>query len=199
MYTPIQTVPLRRALIFHRLWGGALGDLAEMTDQALLYRRLFGRFTTGVAVVLGEDAGKVIGLTVNSLTSASLDPLLLLFCAHNQSQSAESFLRSGRFSVNILAAHQEDVARHFSSTRSGEVKFDCLRGKGFVWLAGSNAVFRCHLEATYPGGDHRIILGRVLDMVGPKECARPLLYHEGRYLHLEQEHQGRAFLESHRP
>ena len=92
-----------------------------MMDRVRFYRRLFGRFTTGVAVVLAEDADKVVGLTVNSLTSASLDPLLLLFCAHNKSQSAQTFLRSGRFSVNVLAAHQEDVARHFSGTRAREM------------------------------------------------------------------------------
>jgi flavin reductase (DIM6/NTAB) family NADH-FMN oxidoreductase RutF len=170
-----------------------------MIDRALLYRRLFGRFTTGVAVVLGEDAGKVVGLTVNSLTSASLDPLLLLFCAHNQSQSAESFLRSGRFSLNVLAAHQEEVARHFSRTGREEVEVDCIRGKGFAWLAGSNAVFRCHLEATYPGGDHRIILGRVMDMLGPEECSHALLYHEGRYLHFEPQRHRKALWETNRP
>ncbi len=170
-----------------------------MMDRVRFYRRLFGRFTTGVAVVLAEDADKVVGLTVNSLTSASLDPLLLLFCAHNQSQSAQTFLRSGRFSVNVLAAHQEDVARHFSSTRAREIRFNWVRGEGFVWLAGSNAVFRCEVEATYPGGDHRIILGRVLDMLGPEECDRPLLYHEGHYVHLEREKEGRAPVGARRP
>jgi len=167
-------------------------------DRVRFYRRLFGRFTTGVAVVLAEDADKVVGLTVNSLTSASLDPLLLLFCAHNQSQSAQAFLRSGRFSVNVLAAHQEDVARHFSGMRAREIRFNWVRGEGFVWLAGSNAVFRCEVEAAYPGGDHRIILGRVIDMLGPEECDRPLLYHEGHYLHLERETRGRTVMETKR-
>jgi 3-hydroxy-9,10-secoandrosta-1,3,5(10)-triene-9,17-dione monooxygenase reductase component len=63
-----------------------------------------------------------------------------------------------------------------------------------VWLAGANAVFRCEVEAAYPGGDHRIILGRVVDMMGPEECDRPLLYHNGRYTHLEQQTEGRALL-----
>jgi 3-hydroxy-9,10-secoandrosta-1,3,5(10)-triene-9,17-dione monooxygenase reductase component len=169
-----------------------------MEDRTLFYRRLFGRFATGVAVILAEDADKLVGLTVNSLTSASLDPLLLLFCARNESQSTAAFLRSGRFSVNVLAAHQESIARHFSGSRDRDLKLECVRAEGFAWLPGSNAVFRCEVEAAYPGGDHRIILGRVIDVLGPEDCDRPLLYHEGRYVHLEKETEGRA-LETKQP
>jgi flavin reductase (DIM6/NTAB) family NADH-FMN oxidoreductase RutF len=157
-----------------------------LEERTVRYRRLFGRWATCVAVILAEDAGQLVGLTINSLTSASLDPLLLLFCVRNESCSAAAVLHSGRFSVNVLAAHQEHIARHFAGARDRNLKLGCVRGDGFVWLAGSNAVFRCELEAAYPGGDHRVILGRVVDMLGPEECDRPLVYHNGRYTHLEQ-------------
>jgi flavin reductase (DIM6/NTAB) family NADH-FMN oxidoreductase RutF len=149
------------------------------------YRRLFGRFVTGVAVVLAEEGEEIRGLTVNSLTSASLDPLLLLFCVRNGSRSGEAVLRAGRFTVNILAADQENVARHFAGSRKANANFEYLHDEGFVWLNHCNAVFRCELEADYPGGDHRIILGRVKKMLGPDECERLLVYHEGHYGNLQ--------------
>jgi 3-hydroxy-9,10-secoandrosta-1,3,5(10)-triene-9,17-dione monooxygenase reductase component len=156
-----------------------------MEERTVSYRQLFGRFATGVAVVLSEEGDRVVGLTVNSLTSISLDPFLLLFCARNESKSAAVVLRSGRFSVNVLSAHQEHIARYFSGSKDHEAKFNYRRGKKFVWLAGAAAVFRCEVEAVYPGGDHRIIVGRVIDMFGPQKCDRPLVYHRGRYTHLE--------------
>lgn len=154
-------------------------------DKIVSYRRLFGRFATGVAVVLAEDGNNVVGLTVNSLTSVSLNPLLLLFCARNESESAATVLRVGRFSVNVLTAHQEAIARHFAGPRTTTTKFNCQRSEGFVSIPASAAVFRCTVEGVHLGGDHRIIIGRVIDMIGPDECNPPLLYHQGRYTQLE--------------
>ncbi|MGO9403860.1 MAG: flavin reductase family protein [Terriglobales bacterium] len=163
-----------------------------LEERTVWYRRLFGRWATGVAVILAEDGDQLVGLTVNSLTSASLNPLLLLFCARNESRSAAAVLHLRRFSVNVLAAHQEHIARHFSGARDRDLKLGCARGDGFVWLDGSNAVFRCEVEAAYPGGDHRIILGRVVDMLGPEQCDRSLIYHNGCYSHLGRQTEGRA-------
>ena len=155
-----------------------------MEGQSLTYRRLFGRFATGVAVVLAEDEDQTVGITINSLTSTSLDPLLLLFCISNESRSGRSILKAGHFTVNILAAHQEEIARHFSKRTGIVPNFEIHRDGEYVWLARSNAVFRCKVEASHPGGDHRIIVGRVLDLHGPDECERLLIYHEGCYVHL---------------
>jgi flavin reductase (DIM6/NTAB) family NADH-FMN oxidoreductase RutF len=150
-------------------------------DRTCIYRRLFGRFATGVAVVLTEEEGEVNGLTVNSLTSASLNPLLLLFCVRNESASGHSILRMRRFTVSILSAHQKEAARHFAGRRSRRHNLSFARDAGFVWLEDSNAVFRCDLAGAYPAGDHRIILGRVVDMLGPAACAQLLVYHSGDY------------------
>ena len=152
-----------------------------MQDQARLYRRLFGRFATGVAVVLAEENGEMSGLTVNSLTSASLDPLLLLFCTRKESRSAAAILGAGRFSVNVLSARQRNIANYFAGQREEHVNLGLQRENGFVWFAGSNAVFFCEREAVHPGGDHQIILGRVVDLRGPEGCDQMLLYHEGQY------------------
>ena len=69
--------------------------------------------------------------------------------------------------MNILNADQENAARHFASRKDTQATFEYGREAGFVWLAHSNAVFHCHLEKSYPGGDHRIIIGSVENMSGP--------------------------------
>jgi 3-hydroxy-9,10-secoandrosta-1,3,5(10)-triene-9,17-dione monooxygenase reductase component len=157
---------------------------------------LFSRFPTGVAVVLAMDRGQVVGLTVNSLTSASLDPLLLLFCVRNESRSGNAILRVGRFTVNILAAHQESLAQHFAGRKNAHAETEYVRDGDFVWLARSNAVFRCEVEGFHPGGDHRIVLGRVVEMVGPDTCANMLVYHGGHYAHIEMSSAPETLLES---
>ncbi|MGA7291691.1 MAG: flavin reductase family protein [Terriglobales bacterium] len=166
-----------------------------MKEQTLFYRRLFGRFVTGVAVVLAEEGGEIRGLTVNSLTSASLDPLLLLFCVRNDSHSGAAILRVGRFTVNVLGADQENLARHFAGRKDTNLEFEYSHEEGFVWLNHCNAVFRCELEVSYPGGDHRIVLGRVKNMLGPDECERLLVYHEGHYGHLRSKAAGDSQME----
>lgn len=165
-------------------------------DRSLSYRRLFGRFATGVAVILAEDGDNIVGITVNTLTSASLNPLLLLFCVRNESKSGEEILKAGRFTANLLTAQQEHIARHFSGSRESQLEHLCVRQDGFVWLEGSNAVFRCELESAYPGGDHTIVLGRVVDMLGPEECQHMLVYQQGRYAHLEPQIDRKTKIES---
>ncbi|MCU4161842.1 flavin reductase family protein [Acidiphilium sp. AL] len=155
-----------------------------MNEEALLYRRLFASFATGVAVVVGESQGSVVGMTVNSLTSVSLEPLLLLFCARNESRSVESVLTTGRFSVNILGRDQQDISLEFAG--KGDIsRVECARRNGFAWVEGANAVFLCEVEQIYPGGDHRIIVGRVVSMSGSETVDELLIYFDGRYTALQ--------------
>ncbi|TPK91505.1 flavin reductase family protein [Mesorhizobium sp. B2-4-17] len=155
-----------------------------MDKEKLSYRRLIGRFATGVAVIVGESDGDVIGMTVNSLTSVSLDPLLLLFCAKNESRTADRILSSTRFSVNILRRDQQNVSRRFAGKADVEMKA-CAREDGFAWVDGANAVFLCEVEHVYPGGDHKIIVGRVVSMNGPDDVDEPLVFFDGRYTALQ--------------
>lgn len=157
-----------------------------MDSNAIQYRRLIGRFATGVAVVLAEaDDKTVAGMTVNSMTSVSLDPLLLLFCTRNESPSAQKLLAAGRFSVNILGQQLQHISRRFACP-SDRSTAGCASRDGFTWIEGANATFLCAVEHVYPGGDHKIIVGRVLRMFGPEESAEPLLFYEGRYAGLER-------------
>jgi 3-hydroxy-9,10-secoandrosta-1,3,5(10)-triene-9,17-dione monooxygenase reductase component len=78
-----------------------------------MFRTVCGNFATGVAVVTSGTTDVVSGLTVNSFTSVSLDPPLILVCIHNESSQLRALRQTGAFAVNILAADQEDVCRAF--------------------------------------------------------------------------------------
>ncbi|GAA2212207.1 flavin reductase family protein [Nonomuraea monospora] len=79
-------------------------------------REAFGQFATGVAVVTTvTDGGERAGVTVNSFTSVSLDPPLVLWCLSDRAPSAPLFLRAGRFAVNVLAAGQDHLSRRFAT------------------------------------------------------------------------------------
>jgi 3-hydroxy-9,10-secoandrosta-1,3,5(10)-triene-9,17-dione monooxygenase reductase component len=153
-----------------------------MTDTAALtFRRLMGRFATGVAVVLtGGDEGPV-GLTVNSLTSLSLDPPLLLFCARNESRAGRAVMQHGSFSINILSDAQQHISGYFAGHAERWTVDACARHGEWFTIPDCNAAIFCDVAGTYPGGDHTIVVGAVREIVGPATAKHPLLYHEGRY------------------
>ena len=80
-----------------------------------LFREVFGRFATGVAVVTSAASAASGGMTANALCSLSLEPLLALVCFENNARTLPIVRESGRFGVNVLSADQEDVARVFAS------------------------------------------------------------------------------------
>jgi 3-hydroxy-9,10-secoandrosta-1,3,5(10)-triene-9,17-dione monooxygenase reductase component len=147
----------------------------------LTFRQMMGRFATGVAVVLTTGKNGPAGLTVNSLTSLSLDPPLLLFCAKNNSRTAEAVLDRGLFSVNILAAAQTDVSSFFAGQPERWDVTKCQRHGAWLAIPDCNGALLCEVAAVYPGGDHTIIVGAVKDILAPVTPQRPLLFHEGRY------------------
>ncbi len=145
-------------------------------------RRIFGLFTTGVTVVTAVSPGpEPVGVTANSVTSVSLDPPLLLWCLANKSSSLGAFLLDASFAVHILEEHQADIALHFA--RSGRAKFEV----DSWWrshptppvIDGALARIECRVEALHPGGDHTIIVGRVLAM--SSRNAQPLAFHASRF------------------
>jgi len=151
-------------------------DLAE-------YRRVLGCFATGVAVVTTIDKnGSKAGITVNSFNSVSLDPPLVLWSVGEDSLSFETFVEAEYFAVNVLAIHQRDVCRRFAAT--GTNKFDglvCGVGlAGVPILPEYSAVFECRTEHCYDGGDHRIVVGRVLKFEDRK--TDPLIFYRGHFL-----------------
>lgn len=160
----------------------AMTGTMRMTDAAALtFRRLMGRFATGVAVVLTDGEQGPIGLTVNSLTSLSLDPPLLLFCARNKSRAGRAVIARGLFSVNILSDAQQHISGYFAGQTEVWNMNACRRHLEWLTIPDCNAAMFCEVASTYPGGDHTIIVGAVREIVGPPTAKRPLLYHEGCY------------------
>jgi 3-hydroxy-9,10-secoandrosta-1,3,5(10)-triene-9,17-dione monooxygenase reductase component len=129
-------------------------------------RKAFGCFATGVAVAttIGKK-GEPVGITISSFNSVSLEPPLVLWSLGNDSISYDAFADAEHFAVNILARHQEDLSARFAAT--GQDKFAGLACKEGVYgspiLPEFSACFECSTEYRYPGGDHLIIVGRVLN------------------------------------
>jgi flavin reductase (DIM6/NTAB) family NADH-FMN oxidoreductase RutF len=144
-------------------------------------RRTMGRFATGVAVITTSLDGEPHGMTVNSLTSVSLDPPLLLVCFTRGARTAECVEASGRFAVNILGARQEQVSNAFA--RRGADHFagvDLPTATGGVPLIpGALAHAVCSVERVLDGGDHVVVLGAV-EEVSHRDGA-PLLFFGGTY------------------
>lgn len=155
-------------------------DLREEADASL--REVMSAYPTGVTVVAGSDAdGSPYGLTVNSFTSVSLDPPLILVCIGHTSTSHARLAAAPAFTVNVLAAEQEEVARRFASEPS-EGRFDDIAWQpspsGAPLIEGAAAWLECSAYEVLSGGDHSIVIGRV-ERSGVGE--RPaLLFHRGR-------------------
>ena len=133
-------------------------------DDHRHFRRALGRFATGVAVVTTRTpSGKMEGLTVNSFSSVSLDPPLVLWSLQTRAPSLQSFLDAGRFAVNVLGTHQKKLCRHFSTP--SENKFEGVAHHvgphGSPLLEESLARFECTTHQVIEAGDHVIFLGRV--------------------------------------
>lgn len=142
-----------------------------------------GCFATGVAVVTAVDkSGEKLGITINSFNSVSLEPPLVLWSIANDSQSFEAFVEAENFAVNVLAVHQQNICERFAAR--GTDKFnglECSEGiAGVPILPIFSAVFECRAEHRYDGGDHVILVGRVLRF--EDRNTDPLIFYRGHYL-----------------
>ena len=147
------------------------------------FRNALGDFATGVAIVttrVGEDAP--IGITVNSFSSVSLDPPLVLWCLDKGSDRLDAFQKCRGFTINVLSAAQQDLSNRMS--RSGQPHLDGVPvGEGVngcPYLSEALATFECEVHARHDAGDHIIMVGRVQAFNQPS-TARPLIYHRGSY------------------
>ncbi|NNC71765.1 MAG: flavin reductase family protein [Sphingomonadaceae bacterium] len=153
------------------------------------FRNALGCFGTGVTIVTTLDAdGAPVGLTANSFTSVSLDPELLLVCLNRQSKSLPVFEAAETFAVNVLHVEQKELAQLFAMAAADRFR-DTIWESGSTGapiITGSLASFECSTYAEYDGGDHLIMVGRVVDVRFDDE-SDPLLYYRGAYreLHLD--------------
>ncbi|MCW2634086.1 MAG: uncharacterized protein JWQ99_453 [Blastococcus sp.] len=156
-------------------------EVPRIVDRQAM-REVLGHFASGVTVVTAvTDAGPT-GFTCQSFSSLSLDPPLIAFAPSKTSRTWPALRAIGRFCVNVLAEGQDDVSQNFA--RSGADKF-----AGVPWTPSSHgspvlddvvAWIDGQLWAEYDGGDHTIVVARVLDL-GADPARRPLLFHRGTY------------------
>jgi 3-hydroxy-9,10-secoandrosta-1,3,5(10)-triene-9,17-dione monooxygenase reductase component len=127
-----------------------------------------------------------VGVTVNSFTSVSLTPPLILFCLDRAAKSHRDFTTSGRFAVSVLEEGQQHLSRGFANspwTLWDEVE-QFAAPSGAPIIKNALAWVDCETEAVHRGGDHDILLGRVVAL-GHSGTGRPLLYWRGKYQRLD--------------
>ena len=148
------------------------------------FKRVMGHYATGVAVVTTcREDGSAAGLTVNAVTSVSLEPTLILVCVDRGSDTRRLIERAGCFGVNVLEEGKgETTARRFADGGAED------RFRGIAWrtehtgapvLDEALAWLDCRVSAAFPGGDHTIFVGEVL--AADAREGTPLLYYRGGY------------------
>jgi len=144
-------------------------------------RRALGNFATGVTIVTACARGRKAGVTANSFNSVSLDPPLILWSIAKQSGSYAVFEAASHFAVNILAEDQLALSNQFARSaaqRFADVAYRQGMG-GAILLEGTSANFQCETFQTLEGGDHWVLIGKVVAFEDHGRA--PLLYHQGSY------------------
>ena len=150
------------------------------TQDLKFLRKTLGKYSTGVTVVTSIDNHRnPIGMTVNSFTSVSLQPALVLWCIDKKQPSYNSFMNAEGYAVNILSKDQNDICYKFASQLDN--KFQNVDWKisenGFPLLKNSLAWFDCKKWNYYSGGDHQILVGEVTSFDSLE--LKPLTYWNG--------------------
>jgi 3-hydroxy-9,10-secoandrosta-1,3,5(10)-triene-9,17-dione monooxygenase reductase component len=141
------------------------------------FRTVLGHFATGVAIVTARENGEAIGMTVQSFCSLSLDPPLILLCPAKSSTSWPKIEKAGRLCVNLLAEGQADLARQFAQSGSDKyqgVSWSPAPRTGSPILMEALGWIDCEIQDMYPGGDHVVVICRVLDLQALP--GRPLVF-----------------------
>jgi len=154
----------------------------EIGFDTKAFRRALGNFATGVTIMTAQNAqGEKVGVTANSFNSVSLEPPLILWSIDKRSSSFSIFEQATHFAVNILSADQIELSNKFARSKDDKyANVDFELGAGNVpLLKECSAVFECERFNIIEGGDHWIILGRVVNF--QDNGRSPLLYHQGAY------------------
>ncbi len=158
-----------------------LEERAAPTFEAAHLRQVMGHFCTGVTIITAMHGDDPVGFTAQSFQSLSLDPPLVLFSPQKTSSTWPRLESAGSVCVNFLGADQEALCRAFAS--SGADKYTGVGWKpggatGAPVLDGVLGWVEATIETVHEGGDHLIVVGRIVDMAVEHEGA-PLLFYRG--------------------
>jgi flavin reductase (DIM6/NTAB) family NADH-FMN oxidoreductase RutF len=146
-------------------------------------REALSAYATGVAVVTARAAnGDPVAMTINSFTAVSLQPPLVLWCVQRGVGPCAAFEAAEHYAVHVLHGGQEALANHFAQDIAEKftgLSYDSGIGR-LPLLDDFTARFQCRVERRVDGGDHVILLGRVLAL--DHRPAAPLIFHGGGYL-----------------
>lgn len=153
------------------------------------FRWASSHFITGVSIVTARgDDGLPVGITVNSFTSVSLDPALVLVCIDRRSGVHRAFASDSAFAVHVLHHEQRQLSTRFATPRAD--KFTGVTWKpgirGAPILPEFTAVFECTTVIAEDAGDHGLFIGRV-DRVEVRDTDAPLAFYRGAYVRMERE------------
>lgn len=150
------------------------------------YRQAMGRFATGVSVVTSRRRGHDVALTIDSLTSVSLDPVLLLVSLHAEARVLEAIVEEDQpFGVSVLPARLRPAATWLGEPgrplHEQLTRIEHTRGPatGVALLTGALATFECRQHAVYPGGDHSLVLGEVVAVQARPTDDAALVHYRG--------------------
>ena len=156
------------------------------------FRRVMGHFVTGVTVVTALDGERPYGITVNALSSVSLDPPLVMVALDRRRYLTPIVRAAGRYAVNILAEDQQALSDCFAGApvEPGRLEFCGAAWQpgptGLPLLDGAIAALECTVVQTFSAGDHDLFIGRVDILTSGPGHAMPLLYYRRRYLRIER-------------
>ena len=155
-----------------------------MNELGSNFRQAMRRLTSAVSVISTAHGGTRHGITVTSVTSVSMAPPSLLFCVNRRSSLHDPLIRAGQFCVNILQAHQIEIADAFSGRIAGEDRFLCGEwasdDEDLPYLIPAQANVFCETDAISSYGTHSIVIGKVRQVAVRGQVA-PLLYQDGQY------------------
>tara|TARA_B100001057_G_scaffold462062_1_gene514657 strand:+ start:349 stop:816 length:468 start_codon:yes stop_codon:yes gene_type:complete len=148
----------------------------------LNFKKTLGKFATGVTVICTNDANQIYGVTVNSFSSLSLKPPLVLFSLGKNSSSINSFLKSKYLSINILSKEQIEISNHFAINNHPNSNINFFLGKKNTPLINDCiANLECKLIEILKKGDHHIFICELLN-IKINDKKKPLLYFNSKYI-----------------
>jgi flavin reductase (DIM6/NTAB) family NADH-FMN oxidoreductase RutF len=159
-----------------------------MIEDGRQLRDSFGSFATGVVIVTATCRGERIGSTISSFNSVSLNPPLVSFCIARNAKAIDIWRETASFAVSVLAHDQAELSTRFARslgdkwTGVSTRRATCIDAE---LIDGALMWFECETYARYDGGDHIVILGRVVEaMRNASATSAPLLFFGGAYRHL---------------
>ncbi|MBI5649382.1 MAG: flavin reductase [Chloroflexi bacterium] len=163
-----------------------------ISADAPTFRQVMRRFATGVTLLTTRESDHVHGMTANSFTSVSLDPLLALVCIKKNNATHQHVAQTKIFAINILSAAHIEIAKRFAHQvpQPPDPFFDLAyhsAATGAPILDDCIAYLDCRVVAAHSAGDHTIFIGEVHALgFGTARAARPLIWLDGKYVSLSE-------------